>query len=244
MMVSGQSAAMPTVAVSASIAHSRMRRLYLNLKQLKMKAAKVGIDCAHPPHLVEECEEAAGFIAGVEIRAAFIAIGQFALDVADAVHYQQRLVVFPILVRWLANLDETGEKLAERNQAVAVFDGLPRILHQNTYGLLPGTQGQGPHRIDERLLIVDRLVEIARVDVERTTCLPHQRNGGSAVVFTGLQVKRFIGDAELVRLHVDHDTTIAQGSHAGPADTLCWRGLMQGCVVQVLPAAQTPRALD
>src|SRR3569832_1426390 len=100
MMVSGQSAAMPTDAVSASSAHSRMR--WLHLKPLKMEAAKVGIDCAHPPHLVEKREEAPGFIAGVEIRATFIAIGQFALDVTDVVHYQQRLVVFPILVRWLA----------------------------------------------------------------------------------------------------------------------------------------------
>src|SRR3569623_381839 len=111
MMVSGQSAAMPTVAVSASIAHSRMRRLYLNLKQLKMKAANVGIDCAHQQHLVEECDEAAGFIAGVESRAAFLAIGQFSLVVADAFHFQQRLGVFPILVRWRANLVETVETL-------------------------------------------------------------------------------------------------------------------------------------
>src|SRR3569832_1591740 len=127
MMVSGQLVALPTDAVSASSEHSRMR--WLHLKPLKMEAAKVGIDCAHQPHLVEKREEAPGFIAGVEIRATFIAIGQFALDVTDVVHYQQRLVVFPILVRWLANLDETGEPLAERNQAVAVFDGLPRILH-------------------------------------------------------------------------------------------------------------------
>src|SRR3569832_1275508 len=127
MMVSGQSAAMPTDAVSASSAHSRMR--WLHLKPLKMEAAKVGIDCAHPPHLVEKREEAPGFIAGVEKHATFITIGQFALDVTDVVLYQQRLVVFPILVRWLANLDETGETLAERNQAVAVNDGQPRNLH-------------------------------------------------------------------------------------------------------------------
>src|SRR3569623_3216292 len=127
MMVSGQSAAMPTDAVSASSAHSRMR--WQHLKPLKMEAAKVGIDCAPPPHLVEKREEAPGFNAGVEIRATFIAIGQIALDVTDVDHYQQRLVGFPIHVRWFANLDETGETLAERNQAVAVFDGLPRILH-------------------------------------------------------------------------------------------------------------------
>src|SRR3569832_1736048 len=127
MMVSGQSAAMPTDAVSASSAHSRMR--WLHLKPLKMEAAKVGIDCAHPPHLVEKREEAPGFIAGVEIRATFIAIGLFALDVSDVVLYQKRLVVFPILVRWLANLDETGETLAERNQAKTKKNNQPRILH-------------------------------------------------------------------------------------------------------------------
>src|SRR3569623_188379 len=215
----------PSMTCTCCSRSSSLRVSVRHTRTMGFSAAKGGIDCAHPPLLVEVCEEAAGFIAGVDIRAAFIAIGQFALDVADAVHYQQRLVVFPILVRWLANLDETGETLAERNQAVAVFDGVLRILHQDTYGLLPGTQGQGPHRIDERLLIVDHLVEIARVDLDRTPLLPHQRNGGSAIVITGLQVKRFAGDAELVRLQVDHDTTIAQGSRAGPADRLCWAGL-------------------
>src|SRR3569623_58416 len=107
MMVSGQSAAMPTDAVSASSAHSRMR--WLQLKPIKMEAAKVGIDCAHPPQLVEKREEAPGCFAGFEIRATFIAIGQFAVDVTDVVHFQQRRVVFPFLFRCLSNLDESGE---------------------------------------------------------------------------------------------------------------------------------------